>query len=93
MSENVMTENLQPVTPQTQEKPTKLRRKKKVNLYFVMVYIILGIFSLVCFFPLIYVVLLSFSTEADWMTSTLVVFPKHFHMECQFHLLSLGLGQ
>ena len=81
MSENVMTENLQPVTPQTQEKPTKLRKKKKVNLYFVMVYGILGIFSLVCFFPLIYVVLLSFSTEADWMTSTLVVFPKHFHIE------------
>ena len=81
MSENVMTENLQPVTPQTQEKPTKLRKKKKVNLYFVVVYSILGIFSLVCFFPLIYVVLLSFSTEADWMTSTLVVFPKHFHIE------------
>ena len=81
MSENVMTENLQPVTPQTQENPTKLRKKKKVNLYFVMVYGILGIFSLVCFFPLIYVVLLSFSTEADWMTSTLVVFPKHFHIE------------
>ena len=76
-----MTENLQSVTPQTQEKPTKLRRKKKVSLYFVMVYSILGIFSLVCFFPLIYVVLLSFSTEADWMTSTLVVFPKHFHIE------------
>ena len=81
MSENVMTENLQPVTPQTQEKPTKLRKKKKVSLYFVIVYSILGIFSLVCFFPLIYVVLLSFSTEADWMTSTLVVFPKHFHIE------------
>lgn len=81
MSENVMTENLQPVTPQTQEKPTKLRKKKKVSLYFVIVYGILGIFSLVCFFPLIYVVLLSFSTEADWMTSTLVVFPKNFHFE------------
>ena len=81
MSENVMTENLQPVAPQTQEKPTKLRKKKKVSLYFVIVYGILGIFSLVCFFPLIYVVLLSFSTEADWMTSTLVVFPKHFHFE------------
>ena len=81
MSENVMTENLQPVTPQTQEKPTKLRKKKKISLYFVIVYSILGIFSLVCFFPLIYVVLLSFSTEADWMTSTLVVFPKHFHIE------------
>ena len=81
MSENVMTENLQPVTPQTQEKPTKLRKKKKISLYFVMVYSVLGIFSLVCFFPLVYVVLLSFSTEADWMTSTLVVFPKHFHFE------------
>ena len=81
MSENVMAENLQPVAPQTKEKPQKLRKKKKVSLYFVIVYGILGIFSLVCFFPLIYVVLLSFSTEADWMTSTLVVFPKHFHIE------------
>lgn len=80
MSENVMTENsLQPVN--AEEQPTKLRKKKKITVYYVIVYAFLGLFSLICFFPLIYVVLLSFSTEADWIEATLLVIPKHFHIE------------
>ena len=82
MSENVIFEKSSEVTPSSKsEKPRKLHKKKKFTVYNVIVYGILGIFSLICFFPLVYVILLSFSTEADWMTSTLVVFPKHFHFE------------
>lgn len=82
MSENVIFENSSVATPYPKsEKPQKLHKKKKFTLYNVFVYGILGIFSLICFFPLLYVLLLSFSTEADWMTSTLLVFPKHFHFE------------
>ena len=82
MSENVIFENSSEVIPSSKsEKPVKLHKKKRFTIYNVFVYGILGIFSLICFFPLVYVILLSFSTEADWMTSTLVVFPKHFHFE------------
>ena len=80
MSENVMTENsLQPI--HSEEQSTKLRKKKKITVYYVIVYAFLALFSLICFFPLIYVLLLSFSTEADWMEATLLVIPKHFHIE------------
>ena len=82
MSENVMTNNsLQPVTPKNTEKTEKLHKKKKVTVYKIVVYGFLGFFSLLCFFPLIYVVLLSFSTEADWMKSSLLVIPMNFHLE------------
>ena len=87
MSENVMSENvmsektLQAKTPINNENPVKLHKKKKLTVYNVVVYGVLGIFSLLCFFPLAYVLLLSFSTEADWMNSTLLVIPKNFHFE------------
>ena len=82
MSENVMTNNsLQPVTPKNTKKTEKLHKKKKVTVYKIVVYGFLGFFSLLCFFPLIYVVLLSFSTEADWMKSSLLVIPMNFHLE------------
>ena len=58
---------LQAQIPDNNANPAKLRKKKKVTAYNVAVYGILGLFSLVCFFPLAYVLLLSFSTEADWI--------------------------
>ena len=71
MSENVIFENSSEVIPSSKsEKPGKLHKKKRFTIYNVFVYSILGFFSLICFFPLVYVLLLSFSTEADWMTST-----------------------
>lgn len=79
MSENVMIESsLQPVTP---EPVKKLKRKRKFTVYNISVYTFLGVFSLFCLFPLVYIVLLSFSTEADWMRSSLLVIPKEFHFE------------
>lgn len=79
MSENIIMDN--PLANVTPEKPKKLHKKKKVTAYNVVIYGILGIFSLVCFFPLVYIVLLSFSTENDWMNATLLVIPKGFHFE------------
>ena len=81
MSENVMTQNSsKPVTPNT-EKPEKLRKKRNITAYKVVVYGFLAVFSLVCLFPLVYVFLLSFSTQADWMNSSLLVIPVNFHIE------------
>ena len=93
MSENVMSEKtLQAKTPINNESPVNLHKKKKLTAYNVVVYGVLGIFSLLCFFPLAYVLLLSFSTEADWMNSTLLVIPKNFHFE-NYKALKLYLRQ
>ena len=82
MEQNVTTENsVQPEINEIDESPKKLRKKKKVTGYNIFVYAILGIFAFLCFFPILYVLLLSFSTEADWMQSNLLVIPKHFHFE------------
>ena len=82
MSENAMIKNSSTgnFSPKM-EKSKKMHKKRKFTIYNVWVYATLGLFSFLCFFPLLYVVLLSFSTEADWMTATLVVIPKHFHLE------------
>ena len=51
MSENVMIEKtLQMEIPDNNETPVKFRKKKKVTVYNVVVYGILGLFSLLCFF-------------------------------------------
>ncbi len=82
MEQNVTTANsVQPEINEAGESPKKLRKKKKVTGYNVFVYAILGVFAFLCFFPILYVLLLSFSTEADWMQSNLLVIPKHFHIE------------
>lgn len=82
MSEKVTSEKiLQPITPTTNKEP-KLHKKKKITVYNVCVYTFLGLLALFCAFPLIYITLLSFSTEADWMKSSmLLVIPKEFHFE------------
>ena len=82
MSENVMIENaLQPMTSNANKKPEKLHKKKKITVYYTIVYVFLGLLALFCAFPLVYITLVSFSTEADWMKSNLLVIPEQFHFE------------
>ena len=61
--------------------PKKLKKKKKITVGNVLIYGFLGLFSLFCLFPLMYIFLLSFSTETDWMNSSFLVVPMHFHFE------------
>lgn len=44
-------------------------------------YAFLTLFALICIFPVIYVVLLSFSSKADYLSASLMVLPKHFNFE------------
>lgn len=81
MNHNTITnDSLNTINPNGKVKPT-VKKKKKLSVYYAVVYVFLGIFSCICVFPLLYVLLLSFSTEADWMNATLLVIPRHFHFE------------
>jgi putative aldouronate transport system permease protein len=44
-------------------------------------YLIIGLFAVLCIFPVIYVVLTSFSSKADFLNASLMVFPHNFNIE------------
>lgn len=80
MSENVMVTNAsQPVEPKQVQK--KMKNKKKFGVVDVIIWMFLGIFSVFCIIPLLYVVLLSFSTQEDYYAANFFVIPFHFHIE------------
>ena len=63
---------------------TKNIKRSKLNgmrVFDYVNYIILCLFSLLCLFPVIYVLLLSFSSRQDYMQATLFVLPKNFNLE------------
>ncbi len=56
-------------------------RRHKMDAFDYVNYIFLGLFSLLCLFPIIYVLLLSFSSKGDYLNASIMVFPKHFNFE------------
>ena len=59
-------------------------KKHKATTFDIVLYIFFTLFGLVCIFPVIYLVLLSFASKADYLqagTSTVIVLPLHFNFE------------
>jgi putative aldouronate transport system permease protein len=56
-------------------------KRKKISTFDVVNATFLGLFALICLLPIIYLVLLSFSSKSDYLQATLFVFPKHFNFE------------
>lgn len=65
--------------------PVKIgKRKKKVSVFDVLNYTFFMLFALFCVFPVVYELLLSFASKADYLqanSSTVIVIPKHFNFE------------
>ena len=71
-------------------KKLPLQRKGKVTTFDVINVIILLVFSAMCLYPFINMFLTSFSTEADYYASTLLVIPKHFNIEAYRYIFLEG---
>lgn len=78
-----MSENVEVVKQHnfTEVTPPKTKKKKKVSLANVIIYTILGLFSILCLIPILYVVMLSFADKADYYNAELFVIPRGFHFE------------
>ena len=50
--------------------------------------IVLGIFALICLFPFVSQVLISFSSPADYMSAKFIVFPNNFNFESYKYILT-----
>ena len=62
----------------------KYVKKHKKTAFDVVLYIFFGLFGLLCIFPVVYLLLLSFASKADYLqagTSTVIVLPLHFNFE------------
>ena len=51
------------------------KKKKKISLFDIFNYIFLAVIALICIFPVLYEVLLSVSSKADYLNSNLLVIP------------------
>ena len=64
--------------------------KKKIYFFDVFNIIMLILFSLLCIYPFVNMVLTSFSTEVDYYASTFLVIPKHFNIEAYRYIFIEG---
>lgn len=68
----------------TDTNPVKKSKRKKASVFDVLNYAFFIIFALLCIFPVVYQLLLSFASKADYLqanASTVIVIPRHFNFE------------
>lgn len=73
--------NTAPCAEETVQPEQKRKKRKKVSVANVVIYVILGLVSLFCLLPVVYVILLSFADKNDFYNSTFFVIPRGFHFE------------
>ena len=56
-------------------------KKKKLTAFDVVNYSVLGLFALICIVPIVYLLLLSFASKADYLQANVLVIPFHFNFE------------
>lgn len=56
-------------------------KKRKITVFDVVNYSVLGLFALICILPIVYLLLLSFASKADYLQSNVLVIPRHFNFE------------
>lgn len=78
MSENIITaDNSQNINLPKKKQKTR----KKVSVANIIICIVLGLFSVLCIIPVLYVFMLSFADKTDLYEASIFVIPKHFHFE------------
>lgn len=68
----------------------KRRKINRLGLFDYINGILLCLFAICCIFPFINVLLTSFSTEADYLQSTIIVIPRHFTFEAYRYIFLEG---
>ena len=68
----------------------KKKKKRRISLFDIFNHIFLVLLALVCIFPILYELLLSFSSKADYLNANLLVIPKHFNIESYKHIFGQG---
>ena len=66
------------------------KKKKKISLFDIFNYIFLAVIALICIFPVLYEVLLSVSSKADYLNSNFLVIPFHFNVESYKYIFGQG---
>lgn len=59
----------------------KIKRKKKKSIFNIVNTFFLVLFAVVCLYPFLNQLLISFSSPSDFYKSTMIVFPFHFNLE------------
>lgn len=72
------------------EKQPRKKFKSKVTVFDVINYTLLTLFGLICVFPVVYVLLLSFASKADYLTANLMVIPRDFNFEAYKYIFGQG---
>ncbi len=71
-------------------KPKKKKKKKIFSVFDIINYAFLVLLAFICIFPVLYELLLSFSSKADYLNSGLLVLPKHFNIESYKYIFGQG---
>ena len=69
---------------------SKKKKKNKISIFDIFNHIFLVIFALICIFPVLYEILLSFSSKADFMDANFLVIPKHFNLNSYKYIFGQG---
>ena len=85
---NVLNETQNQQAPE--QKPLRLRKKRKVGSFDIINASVLVLFSLLCIYPFVNILFTSFSSEVDYYNSTLLVIPRHFTIEAYRYIFLEG---
>lgn len=67
-----------------------MKKKKKISFFDIFNHIFLIVLALICVFPVLYEILLSVSSKADFLNADLLVIPKHFNIESYKYIFGQG---
>lgn len=65
-------------------------KRNKNTIFDIVIIVILALFSICCLYPFINILLTSFSTEADYLNSNILVIPRHFNIESYRYIFLEG---
>ncbi len=68
----------------------RVRKVRRTGTFDVVNMALLGIFALLCLYPFVNILLMSFSTEVDYYQSTFLVLPRHFTFEAYRYIFLEG---
>ena len=68
----------------------RVGKARRMGTFDVVNMVLLGLFALLCLYPFVNILLMSFSTEVDYYQSTFLVVPRHFTLEAYRYIFLEG---
>lgn len=66
------------------------KKRNKFSVFDSFNYFLLGLLCLVCFFPIVYELLLSIASKEDYLNSNILVIPKHLNFDNYIYIFGQG---